>query len=377
MAAASSVAKRVVVRMTPEEKKMDLKRRAQEIEHKQARDNTITIMKAHPDSACKALQYLLDLGYTIDESVAAVPLKKSRMATAAANRPGVDDIMPAQTGMSPEVSQADPDDVIPGRFETIGSLKIELIVDKILSVIEPGACSKIIIAATLRRQVRGSGKFETLKLLALATGLDADFPLSGRFRLWSVLLEYAQKMNILRGRRMRDRPLTDLNYAVHGVYKLEITEGEVYITQQVTKVTKRMPLQTEPTRELLNAMTIEYNWSESRARVVVQASGMPPFNISELFPDPIDHVVPEQRQAYTAMIGTRANLAIQNLPANADAYTTPPRVRAALEDLPAGGTTSSSSTPLGDGALAFASEGAAVAEEARTIDETHQEAPMF
>lgn len=262
--------------MTPEEAAANLQRRAQEIRLKAAQNTVQQLLKKFPDSALAVLDHLRSLG--IDEntpaSSAVAPPSKFTEAIRARDQKRAASLR----AMHPSLSAADDleiprEDLIPTKYWTLGALSVKLISSELLSVLEPGVFSTSNVRS-MSLKLKDLGTKEILKqLVTHATGLEDDFPLSGRFRQWSVLAAHMQELNLSRGRRCQDMNLPP-TYPRDGIFTLNVTEEAVSVVLKRRGIVRNVPDSRVPQGvNLLRDAHIMFNWSEAKAKIYFDRDG--------------------------------------------------------------------------------------------------------
>ena len=116
------------------------------------------------------------------------------------------------------------EDVVPTKYYKLGQLSYSLLVTKVMPRLEPIAYS----AQNLKSRLAGSVADKQATLLRRVeydTGLGPDFSLSGKLRIWEVLLDFMVSCRDARNRRGRDLDWDGDYDGDDGVFKLAICDG--------------------------------------------------------------------------------------------------------------------------------------------------------
>ena len=90
--------------------------------------------------------------------------------------------------------------IVPSRYWTLGSLSVNLFIDKVLPSPEPISLSKANLKVLIARGDSVANKASLCKLVEFMTGAPCDFQLSGSMRRRSCLLKFLAESNIDKGR---------------------------------------------------------------------------------------------------------------------------------------------------------------------------------
>ena len=225
-----------------------------------------------------------------------------------------------------ELGTEDKSEVIPPKWAAINDIPYSEFERRILPGMEPMACSQSNVKKCC---LKFANKADACRrLVEYSTGISSATTLTGRLRLWSVLIDVLKQGNVLRGRRGADRGF-DPDYANRGCFALEVEETAdslkffcIFVTGQV-----RVPL--DPTRfpgwpASPDSFFVEFNESESRAEVRnLRMKSVPGYKLGCAFPKQCFPVPP--------LLATTA-LAFQNVQGAAGAFSTPDKRRRQLMD---------------------------------------------
>jgi hypothetical protein len=260
----------MVASKTAVEQAQNYQRRARELIHKSERKAVDVLLAQQPHLAAPVLDHLASLGYKQHATTGAMKETPSAFKTAMAHR---DENLkrlknsPLRIDDDPTVLQ---DDIIPSKYYTLGSLSVNLIVDKLLSSLEPISLSKANLKVMVARGDVVGNKSNLCKLLEYMTGVASDFQLHGSMRRWSCLLKFLSDSNMAKDRRAKELMLPH-DWTKVGIYMLDIQGDNVWVThsQSNKKVdfSHLVPAQVKDKTTL----QIDCNWSD--ARVALTSKG--------------------------------------------------------------------------------------------------------
>ena len=265
------------------EQAQNYQRRARELIQKSERKAVDALLAQYPHLAAAVLEHLATLGYKKDGDTGPVKETPSAFTTAMQLRDArmkQQKCEPLQLEDDPSVPQ---DDIIPSRYWTLGSLSVNLFMDKVLPSLEPISLSKANLKVLVARGDAVGNKAALSQLVEFMTGASCDFQLNGSFRRWSCLLKFLGESNVDKGRRAKELQLPH-NWARVGICTLDIQGDSVAVTHNESKkkvdITDLVPAMVDKT-----ALYIDFNWSD--ARVALAARGpqlMKPIPLACQFP---------------------------------------------------------------------------------------------
>ena len=144
-------------RQKMQDERRELKRRSAELSNRAAKQELDVILHAFPDAAVKALEHLKDLGYDVG-AAQETPVKKSKKAMASEKRKDIERQRIEQQQAELESQGFDKDDIIPAGKEYLSDLSVEILKNKVVSMIDPQTCSVPNLQAWFKTLARGSTK---------------------------------------------------------------------------------------------------------------------------------------------------------------------------------------------------------------------------
>lgn len=288
-----------------EQEAADLERRASEKRAKTAHSKVVAILKKHPEANEKALKHLASLGFSAETESSKAPL--SRAACSVLERQETKKTAESQSHptLPKEFASSDPSDLVPAKADSFDGLTAPLITGHCLSAVEPGTLSTSNLRSMILKKDSSidSAKNEYLRLNEFSSGKDKMFRLAGRFRVWRLLEDELRLQAKWRGRRCKDVTLP-MKWPIDGIY-LPVKNGDssIAIKLNATGLAKLVPKSKMPDHWRMEDLHIEYNWSEVRAALYFTlGTDGTPFKIVELFPDVIDHILPEYHEEYSRTV---------------------------------------------------------------------------
>jgi hypothetical protein len=253
--------KKQSAKLSASDQAANYQRRARELSLKAERMELDQILNKFPHLATALLMEAKSLGYSMKVDMihgeapsrirAAELAKKAAKASthlAIADQGGDD--------------YADPDDLVPTKYWTLGSLSVHLLSKKILASMEPVAMSMANLRSMSLRGLGDHGKAELMKLIEFMCGLHPDTPLTGAFRKWSTLVPLVMEKNIKNGRPARDMKLPP-DWKEMGFFRLEVVDEGLAVHHNINK--EQVIFETQCLDGAAKDYTLEMNWSESRA----------------------------------------------------------------------------------------------------------------
>jgi len=207
----------------------NLSRRAAETRRAIALRNVHMILKANPWAAEETERFLNDLGLEVEGDQCASKggeFQPSRFTMSVQKRD--EDRKRKQQeqteAMLDEHEGASIEDFVPTKYYKLGQLSYSLLTTKVMPTLEPSAYS----TQNLKSRLAGSVADKQANLLRRVeydTGLGPDFSLSGKLRIWQVLLDFMVSCRDARNRRGRDLDWASQYDGDAGVFKLAICDG--------------------------------------------------------------------------------------------------------------------------------------------------------
>lgn len=254
----------------------DAQRRSRELRLKADCQELKELIRLRPQVAALCLQHLETLGYRhADGPVVQEPSSK---ATQALKRRD-EEAKAAKEAPHPSVAnlpEADGEEMLPTTYGTLGSLSVKLLSEKVLGQIEPSIFSKSNLRSMAIRGESAGTKAALSRIIEYLTGFPGDFNLTGRWRIWRILIEELREKNRQLGRRAVDMGLPPV-WSDDGIYNVWVSKGVVTLKHGFTRVqesiTSLLPEGCE-TRDLF----VDYNWSEERAMISSRSGRFKPLS---------------------------------------------------------------------------------------------------
>jgi hypothetical protein len=251
------------------EQAQNYQRRARELIQKSERKAVDALLAQNPHLAAPVLDHLASLGYKQNATVG--PLKETPSAFKSAMEQR-DAIMKQQKSTPLRIEDdpsVPPEDIIPSKYWTLGSLSVNLFVDKVLPSLEPISLSKANLKVMIARGDSVGNKSNMCKLLEFMTGAAPDFQMNGSMRRWSCLIKFLNDSNIDKDRRAQQLMLP-LDWTKVGIYMLDIQGDNVWVIH--IQSNKKIDFSNLVPDQVVDKTTlqIDFNWSDARVALTSQ-----------------------------------------------------------------------------------------------------------
>lgn len=218
-----------------------------------------------------------------------------------------------------EMQQPENNDWIPSKYWTLDSLSQTLLIDKLLSFVQPFSLSPANLRSVKERGESMTTKENLCKLLEFETGKPGDTELHGPLRYWPYLQQLLKACSAQRGSRSANLKLP-ADWEAFGVYTVVVDRAELCITNRFTGHRAPVPRDKIPSCEDRSELYIDWNWSEVRATLKSRSDpASPGFRCSLALPDVVvgkDIVLPAPPRQALARGSTPKRLALSDGPAN-------------------------------------------------------------
>ena len=255
-------------KFTDAEEAADLTRRSREILQKATRKHVDAILTKFPHAATSCLQHLEANGFTLEAEAMVSPSSKQSTAIALRDQ-RLKEIRagPHESLKDFDISQWAPEDLIPTKYCTIGSLSVVLLQTRILSQLSPVVLSMANLRTMTVRGAVESTKTELCRIIEWLTGKHETFALRGRHRVWPLLTAWLKECVEARPGRVAKLLKLPPVWDEIGNFTLTVIRDALVVTHNYLEKTVSVPGDYLPQGVDLSSVYVIANWSEASATV--------------------------------------------------------------------------------------------------------------
>ena len=243
-----------------------------------------SITKANPAAAGVCLKHLEVLGLrTIDAMAPRTAPSRFKEAMKARDERLKQERVAPHPSLSEEQTALPAESLVPTKYWMLSSLSVNLLMERVLSKLEPRTLSAANLRAGLKN-LKTDKQSILVQIVEKLTGVPGSFSLRGRFREWETLTRYLCALNEANGRLGTNIGMPPDWKGSDGEYGMSSVGTTLTLQCSRTSAHVALAIDNFPAGAKLEDVTIEHNYSNQSAVLVpVAGVGFKPMVVLELF----------------------------------------------------------------------------------------------